>query len=183
MEHQDRSKADEWALETDGKYSFDHPVLRDVRFGVRLTDRERDPEHQPELQLGGDHPAMAGRAEMPTGEALAYLGDPRFSATTQVHNFTNFFNNGTNVPSLVFPNVSLAHRLSGQLRRAAQLTTTSCARKSAIHCTHVEAGHLRHRSLPAPTSRRKRPAPSTPSCASASTTGASRSTATSACAT
>jgi hypothetical protein len=40
MEHLDQSKANETAWKTDVKYDFDNPVLRDVRFGVRLTDRD-----------------------------------------------------------------------------------------------------------------------------------------------
>ena len=105
MEHQDRSKAGEWAWRTDAKYDFDHPVLRDIRFGVRLTDRDsRNENSNPSYnwaaitqtwQVGG---ALTG---------LAYLGDPRFNNQVQIHSFNNFFNNGTNVPALVFPGVGL----------------------------------------------------------------------------
>ena len=114
QEHMDRSEADEWALKLDAKYSFDDPVLRDVRFGVRFTDRDAvtqntNPSYnwaaitQPwQGQLGLLQP---GGGTVPQ---LAYLSDPRFSNQTQLHQFNNFFNNGTNVPSLVFPNAALA---------------------------------------------------------------------------
>ncbi|SFU53321.1 TonB-dependent receptor [Pseudoduganella namucuonensis] len=106
MEHQDRSKADSKAWKGDAKYDFDHPVLRDVRFGVRLTERTSvnensnpsynwSPISQP-WQLGWNI------------SQLAYLGDPRFSGNTSLHSFDNFFNGKVAVPSLVFPNVSLA---------------------------------------------------------------------------
>ena len=114
QEHLDRSEADEWALKLDAKYAFDHPVLRDVRFGVRFTDRDAvtqntNPSYnwaaitqpwQGELQVPGPNGAMVPQ--------LAYLSDPRFGGQTQVHDFKNFFNNNTNVPSLVFPNTALA---------------------------------------------------------------------------
>ena len=106
MEHMDRSVATEKAWKGDAKYVFDSPVLRDIRFGVRLTDRSSitensnpgynwSPISQP-WQLGWN---ISG---------LAYLGDPRFSGSTNVHTFDNFFNGKVAVPSVVFPNVSLA---------------------------------------------------------------------------
>jgi len=106
MEHLDQSKANETAWRTDVKYDFDHPVLRDFRFGVRLTDRDAvtqnsNPSYnwaaitQP-WQVGWDIPH------------LAYLSDPRFSGNTNLHTFNNFFNGGVSVPAVVFPNVSLA---------------------------------------------------------------------------
>ncbi|MBV6325068.1 TonB-dependent receptor [Duganella violaceipulchra] len=106
MEHQDKSVGHETAWKTDAKYDFDHPVLRDIRFGVRLTDRDAltqntnpsynwSPISQP-WQLGWN---ISG---------LAYLSDPRFSGNTNLHTFNNFFNGKVSVPSVVFPNVSLA---------------------------------------------------------------------------
>ncbi|WP_348698197.1 TonB-dependent receptor [Duganella fentianensis] len=106
MEHLDQSRANETAWKTDVKYDFDHPVLRDLRFGVRLTDRDAvtqnsnpsynwSPISQP-WQLGWN---ISG---------LASLGDPRFSGNTNLHSFNNFFNGGVSVPSVVFPDVSLA---------------------------------------------------------------------------
>ncbi len=111
MEHLDQSKANETAWRTDAKYEFDHPVLRDFRFGVRLTDRDAvtqnsNPSYnwaaitQP-WQVGWDI------------SKLASLGDPRFSGNTNLHSFNNFFNGGVSVPSVVFPNVSLAQGFPG----------------------------------------------------------------------
>lgn len=110
QEHLDRSEADEWALKLDAKYAFDHPVLRDVRFGVRFTDRDAVTQNtNPSYNWAAITQPWQGEITDANGvKHLAYLSDPRFSAATQVHNFTNFFNNGTNVPSLVFPNTSLA---------------------------------------------------------------------------
>jgi TonB-dependent receptor len=111
MEHMDRSKATEKAWKGDVKYDFDHPVLRDFRFGARLTQRDSVTENSnpsynwspisQTWQLGWDI------------SKLASLGDPRFSGNTNLHSFDNFFNGGVSVPSVVFPDVSLANGFPG----------------------------------------------------------------------
>jgi len=106
MEHLDQSVATEKAWRADAKFKFDDPILRDLRFGVRLTERDAttmnsNPSYnwaaitQP-WQVGWD---ISG---------LASLGDPRFSGNTQLRDFNNFFNVGASVPSLVFPATSTA---------------------------------------------------------------------------
>ena len=111
MEHMDQSVATEKAWKGDARYVFDDPVLRDVSFGLRLTQRDADtvnsnPSYnwsaitQP-WQLGWDI------------TSLAYLGDPRFSGNTNLHSFTNFFNGQVSVPAVVFPNVSLTTGFPG----------------------------------------------------------------------
>ena len=110
QEHMDRSEADEWALKLDAKYAFDHPVLRDVRFGVRFTDRDAVTQNtNPSYNWAAITQPWQGELVDNNGvKQLAYLSDPRFGGQTQVYNFPNFFNNNTNVPSLVFPNTALA---------------------------------------------------------------------------
>jgi TonB-dependent receptor len=106
MEHLDKSVATEKAWRGDAKFNFDHPVLNDLRFGIRLTDRDAvtqnsNPSYnwaaitQP-WQVGWDI------------NHLAYLNDPRFSGNTHLHTFDNFFNGKASVPSLVFPDTSTA---------------------------------------------------------------------------
>jgi iron complex outermembrane receptor protein len=111
QEHQDRAKAGEWAWRTDAKFTFDDPVLRDVRFGVRLTDRDASTENSnPSYHWAAITQTWQVGNPVSTGTltGLAYLGDPRFSNQTQTNTFPNFFNNNTSVPTLVFPNVALA---------------------------------------------------------------------------
>jgi TonB-dependent receptor len=105
QEHFDDSHAGEWAWKTDAKYTFDHPVLRDVRFGVRLTKADSTTMNS---NPSYNWAAITQPWQGDINHQLAYLGDPRFSNQTQVHEFTNFFNNNTPVPALVFPNVALA---------------------------------------------------------------------------
>lgn len=106
MEHQDKSVAKGKAWKGDVKYDLDHPVLRDIRFGARLTDRtaltqNSDPGYNwsPITQTWQQGWDISG---------LAYLGDPRFSGNTHLHTFKNFFNGKVSVPSLIFPDVSQA---------------------------------------------------------------------------
>ena len=105
QEHFDDSHAGEWAWKTDAKYTFDHPILRDVRFGVRLTKADSTTMNS---NPSYNWAAITQPWQGDVNGQLAYLGDPRFSNQTQVHQFTNFFNNDTRVPALVFPNVALA---------------------------------------------------------------------------
>ena len=106
MEHLDRSVANEKALRTDVKYDFDHPVLRDVRFGVRFTDRDSD-----NIVSVDDYHWRAITQPWQVGwniSGLAYLGDPRFGGETRLHTFPNFFNGKVSVPSVVFPTSKVA---------------------------------------------------------------------------
>jgi TonB-dependent receptor len=114
MENMDRSKAGEWAWRTDARYEFDHPVLRDIRFGVRLTDRDsRNENSRPGYHWAAiTYPWQVGTRPNDLS-GVAYLGDPRFNNQVQIHSFNNFFNNNTSVPSLVFPAVSLATGFPG----------------------------------------------------------------------
>jgi iron complex outermembrane receptor protein len=105
QEHFDQSKGNEWAWKNDAKYTFDHPILRDIRFGFRLTKaNSRTMNSNPSYNWA----AVSQTWQTDTNGALAYLGDPRFNNQTQLHVFNNFFNNNTSVPAVVFPNTSLA---------------------------------------------------------------------------
>ena len=129
MEHLDKSVANEKAWRTDIKYDFDHPVLRDLRFGVRMTDRDSlntnsNPGYnwsaitQP-WQIGWDI------------NHLASLGDPRFAGNVNVNTFNNFFNGKVSVPSVVFPNVSLATGYPGTYADLHKYHDILCAEQTA----------------------------------------------------
>lgn len=132
QEHMDRSVAEQKAWKGDVKYDFDHPVLRDLRVGVRLTDRDgKTINSNPNYHWVG----VSQRWMMPWQIAnLANLSDPRFQAPTVVNNFPNFFNGGANVPALVFPaqglmadfpnSYSLVHSFHDML--CADIGSTTC---------------------------------------------------------
>ena len=106
MEHMDKSTADSKAWKTDVKYDFDNPVLRDIRFGVRMTNRETlNQNTNPSYNWQGvTQPWMVGW-QIPH---VAYLNDPRFQAGSNLHTFDNFFNGQVAIPAMVFPNDELA---------------------------------------------------------------------------
>ena len=106
QEHFDKGIATEKALKLDAKYDFDNPVLQDVRFGLRLTQRGATTENS--------NPSYNWAAITQTWQqgwditGLAYLSDPRFSGNTHTVNFSNFMNGKVSVPSLVMPDTSVA---------------------------------------------------------------------------
>ena len=106
MEHMDKSTADSKAWRTDVKYDFDNPVLRDIRFGVRMINRETlNQNTNPSYNWQGvTQPWMIGW-QIPH---VAYLNDPRFQSGSNLHAFTNFFNGQVAIPAMVFPNDELA---------------------------------------------------------------------------
>jgi iron complex outermembrane recepter protein len=107
MEHQDKSVANEKAWKTDVKYEFDHPILRDVRFGMRLTDRDATTTNS---SPGYNWSAISQPWQVGWNiPHLAMLGDPRFSGGTHVNNFSNFYSGGASVPAIVVPDSALAN--------------------------------------------------------------------------
>lgn len=103
QEHFDKGIATEKAVKLNAKYDFDNPVLQDVRFGVRITDRDATTQNSnPSYNWSPISQTWQGLT------SLAYLGDPRFSGNTHTVNFTNFMNGKVSVPSLVMPDVSVA---------------------------------------------------------------------------
>jgi TonB-dependent receptor len=115
MEHLDQQVADSKAWKTDVRYSFDDPVLRDVRFGVRLQNlnglnQNTNPSYN---WQGITQPWMRGWQTAPAPGGLAYLSDPRFSGGTQLMSFPNFFNGDVQVPQIVFPTDAMARGYPG----------------------------------------------------------------------
>ncbi|MBQ5945963.1 TonB-dependent receptor [Massilia sp. ST3] len=130
MDHLDRSKADSKAWKGDAKFQFDHPVLRDIRFGARLSKRDAttvnsNPSYNwvpvsQTWQVGWNIPD------------LAYLSDPRFQAPTSLHSFNNFFGGDVSVPAVVFPDKSLAQGYPATYEQLHKFHDILCAEQTAI---------------------------------------------------
>jgi TonB-dependent receptor len=105
MEALDRATADQTAWRTDLKYDFDHPVLRDIRFGVRLTDRKgvNDKALPYYNWQGVTFPWMEGW-QIPH---VARLDDPRFSSGATLTQIPNFFDGKVALPAMLYPDDSL----------------------------------------------------------------------------
>ena len=117
MEHLDKSRATQKAWKGDVRYNFDHPVLQDLRVGLRLTDRDTNnivsnPSYnwKAVTQTWQSAEFDAGARDQTWDwhpiRNLAYLS--RFGGETQVKPFNNFMNGRSNMPSLVLPTMAVA---------------------------------------------------------------------------
>lgn len=127
QEHFDKSVAHEWAWRADAQYNFDDKVLKDLRFGVRYTDRD--------ATTINSNPSYHWAAITQTWQGdiagLAYLGDPRFAGGATLHNFDNFFNGGASVPAVVVPEQSVAAGYPDSYAKVHQYYTILCNEKNA----------------------------------------------------
>ena len=119
MEHLDRSRAQQKAWKGDIRYEFDHPVLHDLRVGLRLTDRDvknvvSAPSYNWQAITQTWQSAQFADAANGNGQSwdwhpiasMAYLS--RFGGDTQVKAFNNFMNGRNSVASLVLPTMAVA---------------------------------------------------------------------------
>jgi len=122
-----RAKADMYAWKVDGKYAFDHPVLRDFRFGMRITDRSSRKDknagtgwksYQEEWGVAttdkpGQLPQLASWDwQRPN---FGYMSDPKYAAlgNVQVVSFPDFFNGRmATPPSFVVPTVDMTKNMA-----------------------------------------------------------------------
>lgn len=96
----DHAKATQKAWKSDVKYSFDDPVLRDVRFGVRMADREGE-NHKAQKFYNWQaitFPWMEGW-QIP---GVARLSDPRFAGGASLQTIDNFFGGKYSLPPMLF---------------------------------------------------------------------------------
>ena len=107
MEHLERSKAKSTAWRADATLRFDHPIVEDLSFGVRLTDRDAKTTITP----GNYHWAAITQTwhRYWAVDKLAVLSDPRFANGFYTHNFgSGFFGGKLAVPQLLMPLPALA---------------------------------------------------------------------------
>jgi len=112
QEHRDDAISTQNAVRLDAKYTFDSPVLNDVRFGLRFTNRNATT-----LGTHGNNqwheitaPWAVGHDGWQPFSQLASLGDPRFSANAGPISFNNFFGGGTATPpTVIASDIALTH--------------------------------------------------------------------------
>lgn len=106
MEHLDKSSARSNALRVDLQHDLDSSIWRDIRFGVRFTDRDSVNQNtNPNYNWSGITQNWMLGWNIPH---VAYIGDPRFNNGTTLNPFSNFFNGKISVPAVVLPDDSLA---------------------------------------------------------------------------
>lgn len=101
MEHLDRGKGSQKAVKLDARYQFqDNPVLSDLRFGLRFTDRDATTENS--------NPSYNWAAVTKAWERGWYMNDlawvNKYSDPTTLRSFNNFMGGGaTPMPAMYFP--------------------------------------------------------------------------------
>ncbi|MCS0584343.1 TonB-dependent receptor [Massilia pinisoli] len=112
QEHRDDAVSTQNAARLDAKYTFDGPVLNDVRFGVRFTNRDADTRatHGNSQWHEITAPWAVGHDGWQPFSQLAYLSDPRFAGDKVAPlQFNDFFGGKTAPPpAIVAANMALS---------------------------------------------------------------------------
>ncbi|WP_327574258.1 TonB-dependent receptor [Roseateles sp.] len=123
---QSKAKADLYAWKADASYKFeDNPVLRELRFGVRLSSRSSTtqnaggngynaiayPWEVRKTSVAGQLPSATDPESWQSRASLGYLSDPRYGnlAPVDVNTFGNFYSGLIpGLPNVVFPSLAIA---------------------------------------------------------------------------
>lgn len=120
MPGKSKADADLYAWKGDAKFRFDDPVLRDFRFGARLTYREAN-----HIEASGDtwksvaepwgvrNNVTPGQVPPSTPATswqrgnFAYMSDPRYAIPTQVFDYGEFYRGKVGrLPNVIFPTMA-----------------------------------------------------------------------------
>ena len=137
-----KQDGDLYAWKVDARYKFDHPVLRDLRVGVRLTDRKANhvdasgqswygtsrPWEVATTSRPGTLPSSSDASWQPRA-SFGYLSDPRYAALlpTELFKYTNFFNGKVPAPApLVEPSRAAVMGYPDSYAAAARINVLQC---------------------------------------------------------
>jgi iron complex outermembrane receptor protein len=124
MDNLDESQANQKAWKGDARYVFEDPMLVDIRFGLRLTDRDAITKNSNPFY----HWATVTHPWQKTWDVheLAYLS--RFGGDmANLHPFNNFMNGKNSVPALWMPNSSTAKNYPDSYQTIHNYYETLCA--------------------------------------------------------
>jgi TonB-dependent receptor len=125
----DRAKATQKAWKSDVKFSFDDPVLRDIRFGVRMADREGE-NHKAQKFYNWQaitFPWMEGWQI----NGVARLSDPRFAGGASLQTIDNFFGGKYNLPPMLFADAATVRGFPDQWSKIHAYHDVLCAEKGS----------------------------------------------------
>jgi len=143
MPGQEKATADLYAWKTDVRFKFDHPVLRDVRFGMRLTKRSTnttkatgsewysnaEPWAVRPTSVPGQLPVATDEPTWAPYPNFGYLSDPKYAALVPVTTFKydNFFNGKVPVPgTLVQPTMAAVKDYPAEYAKLALVRKYAC---------------------------------------------------------
>lgn len=121
----DKATADLYAWKVDASFRFEDPVLRDLRFGTRLTTRKSTRQQAGgngwnsmsyawevrKTSTPGSLPSNSDPEGWQSRGTFGYLSDPRYAALApvEVRDFGNFYSGmAGQLPNVVFPALSVA---------------------------------------------------------------------------
>jgi len=140
------------AWKADAQYKIDGSFLRDVRFGMRVTDRSStnvsgsgsgwysfaQPWFVKQTSVPGQLPGVNDGQNWQTRGSFGYFSDPRYAALvpTQTIAFKNFFNGKAGAaPNLVAPSLDLAKGYPGSYAALPQILQLECQDGNALYGT------------------------------------------------
>ena len=156
----EKADADLYAWKTDVRFKFDHPVMRDVRFGVRLTKRTANRVEASgsqwysiarpwEVRNSSTPGQPAATTDEPTWGSRAnftYLSDPRVAALvpTNLYTFDNFFNGKIPNPgALVVPSLAAVKDYPNAYAQAASaIMKIQCEQGNAQSNTNNDCSNI-----------------------------------------
>ena len=150
-----KASGDLYAWKVDAKLRLDHPVLRDLAFGMRLTERSAthvnaggtgwysvaQPWNVKTTSVPGRLPNSTDMQSWQSRGSFGYLSDPRYAALvpTQMYNFTNFFNGKTTLPpSLVMPTMAFTRDYPGAYQQSLQIMQMQCQDGNQLYGTNKD---------------------------------------------
>jgi TonB-dependent receptor len=125
----DHATATQKAWKSDVKYSFDDPVLRDIRFGVRMADREGENNKAQKFYnwQAITFPWMEGWQI----NGVARLSDPRFAGGASLQQIDNFFGGKYSLPPMLFADAATVRGFPDQWSKIHAYHDVLCAEKGS----------------------------------------------------
>ena len=143
MPAMNKADADLYAWKTDARFRFDDPVLRDLRFGLRVTERRAnhvnasgsgwtslaEPWSVRQTTIPGQLPRPTDPASWQSRGSFGYFSDPRYASLvpTTTYNFPNFFNGKIPAPpTLVVPTMAFTKNYPVDAQQMMQIYGLQC---------------------------------------------------------
>ena len=129
QEHRDTATGKLNAGRIDAKYTFDSPVLNDLRFGLRATERKaltRSTHDTEWTQISQPWAVSNAPGSWQPLSQFAYLNDPRFAGNTSVQSFPNFYGGGSGIPSVIVPSMALTTNVNTNFAMLHNYTQLVC---------------------------------------------------------
>lgn len=147
-----KASGDLAAWKADAQYKIDGRFLRDLRFGMRVTDRSStnvsgsgtgwyslaQPWMVKQTSVPGHLPGVNDPQGWQNRGSFGYFSDPRYAALvpTQTIAFNNFFNGKAGpAPNLVAPSLDLAKGYPGSYQDFPQILQMECQDGNALYGT------------------------------------------------